>query len=107
VKDDKLNLKVGALVKASDGPYGYVERVIINPDDGRVAALAVDPPILSCYPAAVVLLQYIDQVTEGAVQLNLTRAEVAALSTSGDGAQRALIDQVTTVLATEVPEVTR
>jgi osmotically-inducible protein OsmY len=75
MREPRLELKIGARVEATDGPFGYIRQVILSPLHQRVAGLVVRQGPL---PASdrIVPTQLIADATEERVLLQISRQEL-------------------------------
>jgi osmotically-inducible protein OsmY/sporulation protein YlmC with PRC-barrel domain len=75
MKESRLELKIGARVETTDGPFGHIRQVILDPSQGRVTGLVVRaglvPPREWLVPT-----ELISDATDERVALRISSAEI-------------------------------
>jgi osmotically-inducible protein OsmY/sporulation protein YlmC with PRC-barrel domain len=79
--ETRWEFKIGSIVAATDGEYGHLEQLLVDPHQERVVALLVRPHRLIPSPAVVVPEELIAAVSEQEVRLEIDREQVGALPT--------------------------
>lgn len=74
---ERLEIKIGAAVEASDGPLGHVRQVVLNPGDKRVSALVVrHGTILG--KALLIPIENVAHASDHQIRLQLSSREAMA-----------------------------
>ena len=77
--EPRWEVKIGSPVTATDGDYGRLQQLLVDPGQGRVVGLLVRPHGLLPYHPVVVPENVIAQSSENEVRLNISREQVEAL----------------------------
>jgi osmotically-inducible protein OsmY len=77
--EPRWEVKIGSPVTATDGDYGCLQELLVDPQERRVVGLFVRPHGLLPYHPVVVPENVISDASENEVRLKLSRDEVEAL----------------------------
>ncbi len=80
--DVRWEVKLGAKVMATDGEYGYLQQLLLDPQQERVVAILVRPHRLVPSPVVVVPEDLIADASENEVRLKISRDQMEALPKS-------------------------
>jgi sporulation protein YlmC with PRC-barrel domain len=73
------NIPINAQVKCTDGPCGKSTNVIVNPVNHKVTHFALQDKSLPDNPTRLVPAGNVADVTQGQIELNCTKADVAKM----------------------------
>ncbi len=77
--EPRWEVKIGSTVVATDGEYGHLQELLVDPHQERVVALLVRPHRLIPSPTVVVPEELIANASEQGVRLEISREQMNAL----------------------------
>jgi hypothetical protein len=77
--EDRWEVRIGSPVTTTDGKYGHLQQLLVDPQEAQVVGLLVRPPGLLPYHPVVVPESAIAGASEDEVRLNIRREEVQVL----------------------------
>lgn len=77
--EQRWEVKIGSAVRATDGEFGHLQQLLMDPHQERVVALLVRPHGIMPSPAVVVPEALIADASDNEVQLKITWEQVDAL----------------------------
>lgn len=85
--ETRWEVKIGSIVTTTDGDYGHLKQLLLDPHQERIVGLLVRPQGLLPYHPVVVPEDLIADASEKEVRLKISRSELEALPRFGPNSQ--------------------